>query len=29
MKKIQRFFGYGLLAIGMIFAACGPDARLD
>ena len=29
MKKIQRFFCYGLLAIGMIFAACGPDARLD
>ena len=29
MKNIQRFFGYRLLAIGMIFTACGPDARLD
>ena len=29
MKKIQRFFGYGLLASGIIFTSCGPDARLD
>ena len=29
MKNIPRFFGYWLLAIGVIFTACGPDTRLD
>lgn len=28
-KNIQRFCCYGLLAMGIIFTACGPDARLD
>lgn len=28
-KNIQISVGYWLLAIGFIFAACGPDARLD
>ena len=29
MKKIQRFFCYWLLAIGIVCVSCGPDARLD
>ena len=29
MNKIQRSLGHWLFAIGIIFTACGPDARLD